>query len=310
MTGTRTLRQQGGRRSRLFALVPLILALTLLPSGCSQVASEPEASDPGPSLPFPEEQVRQVWQLEEHLFLVELVDNFDNSFHLYYEDEGREECIVSFIENATYYGFQEGTLKFVAKNDGDTGDYEFPRVLLHDLATGEQASEEMFLPLMQPAVFGKSGWNLVVTGYEVNPGELVLELAPTADAVLAGGFSRPRTTVRSLDGEEGLRIRLYSVELGDNALSGVFPVPGNPPAIVALEAEELPTREIPAEDVQLFAEALPYGLASPDPPSVWDGPVLEIVVKTKGADSYNIESPVVASDGSGETMRYVIRFKS
>ncbi len=307
MTGPKELERLRSCRSVL--LVPLILALVVLAAGCGEVASDPEASAPGPSLPFPEGQVNQVWQVEEHLFLVELVNNMDNSFHLYHEDEGREECIVTFVENATYYGTQDETLRFIAKNDYDTGDYEFPRVLLHSIHTGEQTSEDLFLPLMQPVALGKSGWNLVLTGCEVNPGELVFEFAPRADAVLAGGFSRPRTTVRSLEGEEGLRFRFYSMEIGENALGDALPALEGVPAIMGVEAEELSGREVPADDAALFAEAFPYGLESRDPPSEWDGPVLEVVVRTKGAECYNVESSVVTTEDGSGIMRYVVRFE-
>ncbi|RJX17738.1 MAG: hypothetical protein C4570_07735 [Ammonifex sp.] len=154
-------------QKRFLALVILVLIAVGL--GCTSLTDSPVT--PGGS------QVRNIETRE--------VPDLKLPFS---RDELNQAWIIGFIENAKFEGVEDGKIVFVAKGDGDCGDFSFPYRLVYDPESGVPARREaLFIPAGQGVAFGTAGaWQQVLLLVEPRHTELAFGFKPQKGQVLAG----------------------------------------------------------------------------------------------------------------------------
>jgi len=169
-------------------------------------------------LPFPGEQVRDVRSVGDNFILVEKGTSVDRDYYLDHPSFDGMKHIVSFIETAKFKEYKDKELIFTARGGSDTGNYEFPYLLIYHPDTEELRREELFLaPDEQEQVsFGKDGWKQILAGFEIEGPAVVFDFKPAAGEVLAGGRRLPRTTVQYDEKLNELVFNFFNVELAGN----------------------------------------------------------------------------------------------
>lgn len=266
---------------------------------------------PDEKLPFPRGQLKQVWEIDERYLLVEQESNQDNSFFLCDRSTGEVRCIVGFIENAEFEGAKDGKLTFLAKGDGDCGDFSFPYRLVYDLGSGKLPwREPLFLPVRQGVAFGSTGaWKQELCGLRPAGSEFVFEFKPRTGQVLAGGHRKPLTTVNFKASSGELVFRFYNVEPAPGLVQGRgIPVPGHV-FVKEYRIETLTAGQDP-DDPALFTRGFPYGLNLRDISKLKGLTSVRVSLKVDGNPLYSIVSPVYYRDGTMEsTLKHIVSFQ-
>ncbi|MDI6631922.1 MAG: hypothetical protein QME13_05760 [Thermoanaerobacteraceae bacterium] len=302
-------------------LLLVLLAVFLWGAGCGCIPLSAPAGDgnaedklagiPEEKLPFPRKQVKQVWRIDDRFVLVEQVQNQDNAFFLYDRSEEKAACIVGFAENARYEGRKGGTLMFIAKGDGDCGDYSFPYRLVCRLGSREMPrGEPLFLPATQGVAFGAVGaWTQVLCKAEPGGREFTFKLEPQEGQVLAGGHKKPLTTVGYDPKANELVFRFYNVEPGPGLVLGEpVTVPGHR-FVEEYRIEALPAGREP-EDPALLKQDFPYGLNLADTGTLSGQPSVRVALKLRGNLRYSVVSLLHhPEDGSKTILEYIVSFR-
>lgn len=247
--------------------------------------------------PNAEGEVKKLWRVGEHRFLLEHVWNMDYSYFLCDAETGEKDLIVDFMENARFKEARNNELVFVAKGGGDCGDYSFPYLLRYDVESKKLYREELYLT--RSVAFGASGsWEHVFKGVSFKDGAVALELAVAPEQVLAGGHKRPFTVVDRR--HDGLTVRIYGVRCPKSSEGELKP---DHPLIERISWRALPAQE-PVANEDLLKEDFPYGAALKSTAAI-QGPSLLVEIDTKGEPVYNIDT----SSTPNHKLTYIVKIK-
>lgn len=169
-------------------------------------------------LPFPGEQVVMTWRVGDNTVLIERLQGYDHGFYLDDSVRGKNNLIVSPLENAKYEGSEKGEISFIAVGGGDTGNIQFPYRLIYNLDSGELNKGNVFFPPDRQVSFGKGIWKQVLTGYAFDKNTVSFDFKPAVGETLAGGHTLPFTATTYNKDSNELTLTFHNVQL--SAMSG------------------------------------------------------------------------------------------